>query len=159
MDDQSFQRLGSRHKPNSRHAGSKKGWRDVTPNSWKMDVKSRLIQLVHSPIASDEAKDRARQFLSSIVAERMPTDNFEAAQVLIKSIPGLTNKRLAQASKAGEMADSHAIFMACQACENLRDREMRILSRKDRDQIIAQVAAAISALSDLQIQLVEGNND
>src|SRR3974390_2198549 len=159
MDVQPFQRLGSRHKPNSRHAGSRKGWRDVTPNLWKMDVKSRLMQLVHSPIASDEAKDRARQFLSSIVADRMPTDNFDAAHALIKSIPGLTNKKLAQASKAGEIANNHAVFMACQACENLRDREVKISSRKDRNQMIAQVAAAISALSDLQIQLVEGNND
>jgi hypothetical protein len=154
MDDQTLQ------KPVSSRFGMKKGWRNVSRHtSWKMDVKFRLEQLMHSQVASDEAKERARQFLLSIVDGRMPVENFEAARTLIKSTPGLTNKRLAQAAKANEIASNHAVFMACQACENLRDREVKIASRKDRNQMIAQVAAAISALSDLQIQLIEGSDD
>ena len=154
MDDQTLQ------KPVSGRFGLKKGWRDVDRHTLsKMNVKFRLEQLIHSPVASDEAKERAHQFLSSIVDGKMPVENFEAARTLIKSTPGLTNKRLAQAAKADEIASNHAVFMACQACENLRDREVKIASREDRNQIIAQVAAAISALSDLQIQIIEGNND
>jgi hypothetical protein len=44
--------------------------------------------------------------------------------------------------------------MACQACENLRDRTNRINSGSDRHQMMLQVASAITALGEVQSQLI-----
>jgi hypothetical protein len=58
-----------------------------------------------------------------------------------------------------ESAESHAVFLACQACDNLRDRTIKITFKQERAKMAMQLAEAINALSALQIQLMGGEDD
>jgi hypothetical protein len=143
---------------NSRY-GYKRGWRKVGKAPYRMDVLSRLEQLAESETASDEVKKQANQFLSEIVGGRMPTVSYDNAHKLIKANFSHFNIRKIKQFHAKQEATSHAIFLACQACDNLRDQEIMINSQSERRKIIGQIASAINALSEVQSQLIEGNND
>jgi hypothetical protein len=49
---------------------------------------------------------------------------------------------------------SHAVFFACQSCENLRDLTIGTSSRQGRDDMVAQIASAITILNELQTKLM-----
>ena len=87
----------------------------------------------------------------------MPAENFWAAIKLVRANRSLNKKELYQ-FKMGSTAFVHAVFMACQACENLRDRIHRVNS-SDRHQMMLQIASAITALSEVQSQLIGEMDD
>ena len=130
----------------------KRGWRLVN-DPGKMDVRERLEKLIKDDMMAEDIKIQAKKFLDSIVGERMPAEDFWAAVKLIRANRSLNKRELYQL-KVGNTAFVHAVFMACQACENLRDRTNRINSRPDRHQMMLQIASAITALGEVQSQLI-----
>jgi hypothetical protein len=145
--------------PMNSRFGYKRGWRNIKKASYRMNVLARLKQLAESQTASDEVKKQANQFLSEIVDDRMPTVSYDNAHKLIKANFSHFNMKKIKQFHAKQETTSHAIFLACQACDNLRDQEIMINSRSERRKIIGQIASAINALSEVQSQLIEGNND
>ena len=135
-----------------RRRSPKKGWRLVN-DPGKMDVRDRLEKLIKDDMMAEDIRIQAKKFLDSIVGERMPAEDFWAAIKLIRTNRSLNKKELYQL-KIGSTAFVHAVFMACQACENLRDRTNRINSGSDRHQMMLQVASAITALGEVQSQLI-----
>jgi hypothetical protein len=144
-------------KPSMRY-GYKKGWRHVKPKDWKMNVRLRLQQLEISQLASDEVKNQARRLLTTIVDDRMPAANYEEARDLINSNKFFSKKAIAKAAAAGG-ATSHAIFMACQACENLHDLMIKVNSIPEKNRLLLQISTAITVLSEVQSRILGGSDD
>jgi hypothetical protein len=145
-------------KPRSRF-GYKKGWQSIARGGgWRMDVRRRLQQLVESPHSSDEVKTKASNLLSEAVDDRLPNASFKEARKLIKE-NNLFSKVAIKRAKTADVATSHAVFMACQACENLRDRTIKIGSRSERNKMLLQIAVAITVLGETQSKLLGGSDD
>jgi hypothetical protein len=138
--------------------GYKKGWRHVNPKDWKMNVRLRLQQLEISQLASDEVKNQARRLLTTIVDNRMPSADYEEARDLINSNKLFSKKAIAKAAAAGG-ATNHAIFMACQACENLHDMMIKVNSISDKNRLLLQIATAITVLGEVQSRILGGSDD
>jgi hypothetical protein len=138
--------------------GFKKGWRKVAKNQWDINIRKRLYILTQDPHAPESVKDQAHSFLSMIVDDRMPTKEYEAARKFVRENK-ILNKEEVKRLEQRDTAESHAVFMACQACDNLRDRGIKISSRQERANMTMQIASAIHVLSDLQIRLMGGNDD
>jgi hypothetical protein len=136
----------------------RKGWKKVTYNSWTMNIQSRLEQLIKSPLISEDVKTQAVKLLATVVDNRMTTENFGIARNLIKA-NRLLNQKEIRKLRIEETATSHAVFMACQACDNLRDRIINVRSGQERIKMVMQIAMAISALSEIQTQLIGASDD
>jgi hypothetical protein len=146
-------------KPRNDRVGAKRGWRKVHKSDWDVDVRKRLRQLTQSPIVSDAVKTEANKFLATMVNGRMPSDDYVAARQFIKANRLYFNKEKVKRIELKESTEAHAVFMACQACDNLREREIKTNSKHERAKMAMQVASAINVLSELQIKLIGGNDD
>jgi hypothetical protein len=136
----------------------KRGWRKIAKNRYEMDIGMRLRRITQDPSFSESVKEQAHKFLSTVLDEKMPTLIYEKARIFIREnkIPNQTERRKIRLT---ESAESHAVFLACQACDNLRDRTIKINSGHEKAKMAAQIASAINALSELQIRLMGGNDD
>jgi hypothetical protein len=88
----------------------------------------------------------------------MPSNEWEAARIFVRQNK-IPNKDELKHIERMESAESHAVFLACQACDNLRDRTIKIAFKQDRAKMAMQLAEAINVLSALQIQLMGGEGD
>jgi len=136
----------------------KRGWRKIAKNQWDINIRKRLFMLTQDPHTPESVKDQAHSFLSVIVDDRMPTKEYEAARKFVRENK-ILNKEEVKRLEQRNTAESHAVFLACQACDNLRDRGIKISSRQERANMTRQIASAINVLSELQIQLMGGNDD
>ena len=136
----------------------KRGWRKITRNDYEINIRKRLHQIVQDPRFPENVKDEAHRFLSTIVDDRMPSYEWEAARIFVRQNKTPNKDELKHIERM-ESAESHAVFLACQACDNLRDRTIKITFKQERDKMAMELAEAINVLSTLQIQLMGGEND
>lgn len=147
--------------PNSvvnRRFGYKKGWRLAYPDAGSINIPLRLQQLTESHLVSEEAKDKARKLLAEIVDGRLPSASFDEARSLIQRNKVFSKTRIKIADTETK-AVIHAVFMACQACENLRDRKFNIACKEEKNKVMGQIASAINALSEAQLSIMGGSDD
>jgi len=144
--------------PFNGRVGYKRGWRKIQKNDYELNIRKRLHQIVQDPSFAESTKDQAHHFLSTIVDEHMPSQEWAAARKFIQENK-LPTKDERRRMELLETAESHAVFMACQACENLRERGINVSSKQEKMKMTAQIASAIGVLSELQIQLMGGNDD
>ena len=136
----------------------KRGWRKITRNDYEINIRKRLHRIVQDQRFPESVKDEAHRFLSTIVDDRMPSYEWEAARIFVRQNK-IPNKDELKHIERVESAESHAVFLACQACDNLRDRTIKITFKQDRAKMAMQLAEAINVLSTLQIQLMGGEDD
>ena len=136
----------------------KKGWRKITRNDYEINIRKRLHLIVQDKRFPQSVKDEAHRFLSTIVDDRMPSSEWEAARIFVRQNKKPNKDELKNIERM-ESAESHAVFLACQACDNLRDRTIKIAFKQERAKMAMQLAEAINALSELQIQLMGGEDD
>jgi hypothetical protein len=138
--------------------GYKKGWRKIRRHVQEVDVRQRLYRVIDDPSFSESVKGQARQFLNTIVDDKMPSAIYREACKFARDNK-IPNKEERRRLELRETAESHAVFLACQACDNLRDRNIKVNSSHEKAKMVMQVASAINALSELQVQLIGGNDD
>ena len=136
----------------------KRGWRKITRNDYEINIRKRLHLIVQDKRFPQSVKDEAHRFLSTIVDDRMPSYEWEAARIFVRQNKKPNKDELKNIERM-ESAESHAVFLACQACDNLRDRTIRITFKQERAKMAMQLAEAINVLSALQIQLLGGEDD
>jgi len=136
----------------------KRGWRKITRNDYEINIRKRLHLIVQDKRFPQSVKDEAHRFLSTIVDDRMPSYEWEAARIFVRQNKKPNKDELKNIERM-ESAESHAVFLACQACDNLRDRTIKITLKQERAKMAMQLAEAINALSELQIQLMGGEDD
>jgi len=136
----------------------KRGWRKITRNDYEINIRKRLHRIVQDQRFPESVKDEAHRFLSTIVDDRMPSNELEAARIFVRQNKTPNKDELKNIERM-ESAESHAVFLACQACDNLRDRTIKITLKQERAKMAMQLAEAINALSELQIQLMGGEDD
>ena len=135
--------------------GQRKGWRRIVgANKDRVGIKARLEQLTTSPLASDETKERAHKLLDAIVDDRLSVSNHDAAFSLVRAHRSLFSKAGIKRLTNQNSGVSHAIFMACQGCENLRGLAVGAGSTHERNDMVMQIANAINVLSEVQTQLI-----
>ena len=157
MSDDMTERLTSVVTVNGRF-GYKKGWRKIAKNDYDINIRKRLHRIVQDQRFPESVKDEAHRFLSTIVDDRMPSDEWEAARIFVRQNKTPNKDELKHIERM-ESAESHAVFLACQACDNLRDRTIKITFKQERAKMAMQLAEAINVLSTLQIQLLGGEDD
>ena len=157
MSDDMTERLTSAVTFNGRF-GYKKGWRKIAKNDYDINIRKRLYLIVQDQRFPESVKDEAHRFLSTIVDDRMPSDEWEAARIFVRQNKTPNKDELKNIERM-ESAESHAVFLACQACDNLRDRTIKITFKQERAKMAMQLAEAINALSALQMQLMGGEDD
>ena len=157
MSDDMTEHL-TRAMPFNGRVGYKKGWRKITRNDYEINIRKRLHRIVQDPRFPESVKDEAHRFLSTIVDDRMPSDEWEAARIFVRQNKTPNKDELKHIERM-ESAESHAVFLACQACDNLRDRTIKITFKQERAKMAMQLAEAINALSALQMQLMGGEDD
>ena len=148
----------TRAMPFNGRVGYKKGWRKIARNDYEINIRQRLHRIVQDPRFPESVKDKAHRFLSTIVDDRMPSYEWEAARIFVRQNKTPNKDELKHIERM-ESAESHAVFLACQACDNLRDRTIKIPFKQERAKIAMQLAEAINVLSALQIQLMGGEDD
>ena len=139
-------------------SGFKRGWRKIAKNDYEINIRQRLYRIVQDPRFPQSVKDEAHRFLSTIVDDRMPSYEWEAARIFVRQNKPPNQDELKHIERM-ESAESHAVFLACQACDNLRDRTIRITFKQERAKMAMQLAEAINVLSTLQIKLMGGDDD
>jgi len=157
MSDDMTERLTSAVTFNGR-SSYKRGWRKITRNDYEINIRKRLHLIVQDKRFPQSVKDEAHRFLSTIVDDRMPSYEWEAARIFVRQNKKPNKDELKNIERM-ESAESHAVFLACQACDNLRDRTIKITLKQERAKMAMQLAEAINALSELQIQLMGGEDD
>ena len=157
MSDDMTEHL-KRAMPFNRRVGYKMGWRKITRNDYEINIRKRLHRIVQDQRFPESVKDEAHRFLSTIVDDRMPSDEWEAARIFVRQNKTPNKDELKHIERM-ESAESHAVFLACQACDNLRDRTIKITFKQERAKMAMQLAEAINVLSTLQIQLLGGEDD
>jgi len=157
MSDDMTERLTSAVTFNGR-SSYKRGWRKITRNDYEINIRKRLHRIVQDQRFPESVKAEAHRFLSTIVDDRMPSGEWEAARIFVRQNK-IPNKDELKHIERVESAESHAVFLACQACDNLRDRTIKITFKQDRAKMAMQLAEAINVLSTLQIQFLGGEDD
>ena len=157
MSDDMTERLTSAVTFNGR-SSYKRGWRKITRNDYEINIRKRLHRIVQDQRFPESVKAEAHRFLSTIVDDRMPSYEWEAARIFVRQNKTPNKDELKHIERM-ESAESHAVFLACQACDNLRDRTIKIAFKQERDKMAMQLAEAINALSALQMQLLGGEDD
>ena len=157
MSDDMTERLTNAVTFNGRF-GYKKGWRKIAKNDYAINIRKRLYLIVQDQRFPESVKDEAHRFLSTIVDDRMPSYELEAARIFVRQNKTPNKDELKNIERM-ESAESHAVFLACQACDNLRDRTIKITFKQERAKMAMQLAEAINVLSTLQIQLMGGEDD
>jgi len=157
MSDDMTERLTSAVTFNGR-SSYKRGWRKITRNDYEINIRKRLHRIVQDQRFPESVKDEAHRFLSTIVDDRMPSDEWEAARIFVRQNKTPNKDELKHIERM-ESAESHAVFLACQACDNLRDHTIKNTFKQERAKMAMQLAEAINVLSTLQIQLLGGEDD
>jgi hypothetical protein len=148
----------TRAMPFNGRVGYKKGWRKIARNDYEINIRKRLHRIIQDQRFPESVKDEAHRFLSTIVDDRMPSYEWEAARIFVRQNK-IPNKDELKHIERVESTESHAVFLACQACDNLRDRTIKITFKQDRAKMAMQLAEAINVLSTLQIQLMGWEHD
>jgi hypothetical protein len=157
MTDDMTERLTSAVTFNGR-SSYKRGWRKITRNDYEINIRKRLHRIIQDQRFPENVKDEAHRFLSTIVDDRMPSYEWEAARIFVRQNK-IPNKDELKHIERVESAESHAVFLACQACYNLRDRTIKITFKQERAKMAMQLAEAINVLSTLQTQLLGVEDD
>ena len=140
--------------------GQRKGWRLVVPPSGSgMQMKIRLEQLVQSPLVPEPVRSEANELLASVKDDRLPNDDFDRAHELIVANRPLLTKKMIRKLEAEQDATEHAIFFACQGCENLREHTIKVNTREERDAMVIKLLSAMEVLNSVQRQLMGVNDD
>jgi hypothetical protein len=138
--------------------GVRKDWKKVKKDIGRPDISLRLKSLIARIDVNDADKERAAELLSSIVDDHIKSVDYAAAQQL-----WFANK--ASKKELGRRVTVfdtfiNAVFMACQACENLSDQEVPIhLPLEERLKLVTKLNASAQDLLRLQRKLIEEKKD
>jgi hypothetical protein len=138
--------------------GVRKDWKKVKKDVGRPDISLRLKSLIERIDVSDADKERASELLNSIVDGHIKSVDYEAAQQL-----WFANK--ASKKELGRRVTVfdtfvNAVFMACQACENLSDQKVPIhLPLEERLKLVTKLNASAQDLLRLQGKLTEEKKD
>lgn len=120
----------------------------------KYDIEERLKELLDRHDLDAAVKNKATEFLNSIVDGRIMTHLLKEASSLVAK-----NKiSLKKLSKKNNETQSfvHAIDHACNSCENLSDIQMSFVPEPERAVLIARLCDAAMVLLKLQSKLIGG---
>jgi hypothetical protein len=104
------------------------------------------IKLYKSGIAADEAFWRDE-------GVRRSEEYFDAKK-LVSDSKKQRQKKIDPSSRF-----EHAVFMACQACDNLKELSVPAVDEKERKQLIARLNSSMLVLARLQRELIGENDD
>jgi hypothetical protein len=125
----------------------KHGWKKITNKEW-----TEMQALINRPDVSDADKKQMFQLLDRVQDEKMRTIDYMDAHNLVVNNRASKEER----AKRGKASDTfeNAIFMACQACDNLGDMKLPIIPRTKRVSLVAKISRAALGLMQLQNQLI-----
>jgi hypothetical protein len=126
----------------------KVGWRRIDEKT-KKDAQA----LLDRADVSDADKKTVSAYLNQIKDGRIKVEGFiDITQIV-------TNNRINKKERARRIEASktfeNALVMACQACNNLDDMTMPVISKPKRIFLVAEISRAAASLLQLQNQLIE----
>lgn len=112
-----------------------------------------LKVLIDRPTVSDDDRKRATELLNGIVDGKMLTHLFTEAKALIakNKIHGRT------VSKKNHAQAFHAIEHACNACENLSEVQLSLVTQEERAVLLTILGDAAMSLLKIQSKLLGGS--
>lgn len=154
MDYEKIKQISAKYYPSkvSSNKGHKKGWT-------KMDEKTynNVQLLLDRSDVSDANKKRTYQIMDNIQDGKIPTiDYLDITRILANN--KFSKKEMAKRDTASKTFEN-AIFMACQACDNLDDMKMPVLPKANRVNLVAKISGAAVNLLRLQNQLLYEEED
>jgi len=134
------------------HGNKKAGWSKMDEKTYR-DVEV----LLDRPDVSDPDKKRIYKLMDGIKEGKIQTvDYFEIAKILADN--RASKKERAKRSTASKTFEN-AVFMACQACDNLDDMKVPVLPKAARIDLVAKISWAVGNLIRLQYQLIQEEED
>lgn len=133
--------------------GVKHGWTKMDDKTYN-DIQA----LLDRPDVSDADKKRTFQLLDGMKDGKIQTINyFDIGKILADN--RASKKERAKRSTASKIFEN-AVFMACQACDNLDDMKIPVLPKTNRVELVAKISWAAGNLLRLQHQLLhEGEEE
>jgi hypothetical protein len=126
---------------------AKHGWRKVNDK-----VREEMQALIGRPDVSDADKKQMTDILDRVQDMKMQTIDYMDAHSLMANNRASKEER-AKRNKASNTFEN-AIFMACQACDNLGDMKLPIIPRTKRISLVTKISRAAFSLLQLQTQLI-----
>jgi len=147
VDYEKLKQISAKYRPVIHHGNSKRGWTTIDEKTY-----SDIQVLLDRPDVSDTDKKRVYKLMEGIQEGKMPTiDFFDIGEIL--SGNKASKKELAKRQTASKTFEN-AVFMACQACDNLEDMRVPVLPRSNRVDLVTMISAAAVNLLQLQNQLL-----
>lgn len=145
------------YSPNDRPHGPRgpKGWRKVSGP--RESIVTRLEAMRDRDDVSLADKKAVAKILRSVKNDRMEISDFHEAQNLITSNRASKQERDRRAALANTF--ENAVFMACEACNNLGEMKAPALSESVRAGLISKLNSSAAALLVTQRGLIEDNED
>jgi hypothetical protein len=138
------------HQP--KHITKMNGWRKIDDK-----IYNDMQALLQRPDVSDTDKDRMEKVMFGMEDRRLKLDDYLKITRLLTDNKANKEER-AKREKASKTFE-HALFMACQACDNLDGMKMPVLSRDRRLNLVVRISRAVNQLSQFQCQLLQEEED
>lgn len=134
------------------HSNKRAGWTKMDEKTYK-DVEV----LLDRPDVSDADKKHVYKLMDGVKDGKIETVAFfEIAKILADN--RASKKERAKRSTASKTFEN-AVFMACQACNNLDDMKIPVLPKAARINLVAKISEAAVSLLRLQNQLIQEEDD
>jgi hypothetical protein len=145
-------------KLSERRERSKDGWRSIVgKHRHTPDVPTQLRDLLERKDVTEEDKSKARVFLAGVKDDRMPSIDYIDSVRLINDNRASKRERAKRALRSDTF--DNAVFMACQACDNLTGIAVPVMPLRDRIRLVAMISSSAANLLRLQGELIEEKED
>lgn len=135
---------------------SRNGWRKIE-NRQHDRIDLQLAALIEREDVTDASKHRARRLLDGMEDGRIRTiDYLEAVELL--SVNRASKREIAKRRTATSTFEN-AVFMACQACDNLTGLTLPVARSRERLRMVTSLTNSVANLLRLQRELLEEVND